>query len=504
MPIIKSALSPKRTITTNRASINKHTTPKPKPSNTPKPSTTTDNTKPTTAVATVTPTKPPIVVKSIVGSKPKISKSSKPTPGKPTPGKPTPGKPSVPKTISKSVVVTPKKNIIPPKNVKGTILVGTQFKKIKPDATVGGGATGGALADKKGIFKTALRKPIDENKDAPVYTQLRTDKPPVCYYAKQGPRDYMEDTYQIMHFEIQAGGVGSKKNGTFYGVFDGHGGKDVSYECVHMSRGIFPFLIEKIKKHGASNIPQLIKASYLEYDKMLYERKLNAGSTSVVVLLFNDKMYLINLGDSRGMIFTKDKLLAVSDDHKPQKPKERSRIYKAGHFVNPFRIYNQRSSDKRYTIGDVYVDRSAGKQYIYLNGNWEPLTPEELKQIEEMTQDANEDTTRVSNSLALSRALGDFYLKEDASGKYMGPDAAVSMIPDVTEIDLKKYLGQEIYIFLASDGFWDVNRNTNNLRKIMTEHTEPQKLCQEMVDSSYEKGSQDNTTVVLDRIVVGK
>jgi serine/threonine protein phosphatase PrpC len=411
------------------------------------------------------------------------------------------------KSIPAPIAVRPAKKVsIAPPIIKGVVVnKSAQIKKIKPDSSVVGGASigGGLTTGKKAVFKTAFRKPIDESSiDTPIYTQLRTDRPPVCYYAKQGPRDYMEDTYQIMHFEIQMSGSNVKKNGTFYGVFDGHGGKDVSYECVHMTRGIFPFLIEKIKKNEIKSIPQLIRNAFLEYDSMLFKRDLNAGSTAVIVLYFDGKMYLINLGDSRGMIFTKTELLAVSDDHKPQKPREKLRIYKAGHFVNPFRIFNQKEAGKRFIIGDVYVDRPSGKQFIFLNGNWESITTEELRQIEDMTQNANEDTTRVSNSLALSRALGDFYLKVDATNKYMGPEAAVSMIPDVTEIDIKKYRGQEIYVFLASDGFWDVNRNTNNLRKLMTEHTEPQKLCQEMVDASYDKGSQDNTTVVLDRIKV--
>jgi serine/threonine protein phosphatase PrpC len=260
-----------------------------------------------------------------------------------------------------------------------------------------------------GEFKiqTAMRKQKDESKESPEYTQLRTNKPPVCYYAKQGPRDYMEDTYQIMHFDI--GG----KPGTFYGVFDGHGGKDVSYECVHMSRGIFPYLIENIKRARSKNITQVIKTSFIQYDKILFKKNLNAGSTAVVVLFYDNQMWLVNLGDSRGMIFTKGGLIAVSDDHKPQKPTEKTRIYRAGHFVNPFRIFNQRPEGKRFTIGDVYKDADKREQFIYLHGKWEPIGRDQMTQIEEMTKDAKEDTTRVSNSLALSRALGDFYLKTD-------------------------------------------------------------------------------------------
>jgi serine/threonine protein phosphatase PrpC len=312
----------------------------------------------------------------------------------------------------------------------------------------------------------------------------------------------MEDTFQIMHFNLD------QKPGTFYGVFDGHGGKDVSYECVHETRGLFPFLIEKIRQTKGRNLPEVMKAAFLEYDRKLLERRKNAGSTAVVVLLYDRKLHLINLGDSRGMIFTKTECLAVSDDHKPQKPKERTRIYKAGHFVNPFRIFDSRPAGKRFTLGDVFVDRSNNKYYIYLNNGrtakWEEISREQYDQVREMTRDALEDTARVSNSLALSRAFGDFYLKKDHDDRYMGPNAAVSPIPDVQTVNLNqaKLRGQEIYIFLASDGFWDVNRNTVGLRKTMANHPAPQKFCQELVDLSYEKGSQDNTTVLLDKIKV--
>jgi len=347
-------------------------------------------------------------------------------------------------------------------------------------------------------IQTVFRKEKVESKENPKYNQLRTKKAPVCFYAKQGPRDYMEDTYQIMHFNIKG------RPGTFYGVFDGHGGKDVSYECVHETRGLFPFLIENIKKANCRNIPQVIKASFLEYDKRLFRKDVNAGSTAIVILYFGNKFYVINLGDSRGMIFTKTECLSVSDDHKPQKPTEKTRIYKAGHFVNPFRIFDQRPAGKRFMVGDIYADRSSDKYYIYLQGKWEQISRDQYSQVRDMTRDGLEDTTRVSNSLALSRALGDFYLKVDHNKKYMGPSAAVSMIPDVTVVDVsaKKFRGQEIYVFLASDGFWDVNRNTIGLRKALANHPTPQKLCKELVDLSYEKGSQDNTTVVLDKIHV--
>ena len=350
---------------------------------------------------------------------------------------------------------------------------------------------GGRLPKKNIKFNTALRaRPGALARDSTFTGIAGEGKPPVCYFAKQGPRESMEDTYQIMHFKIK------NQPGTFYGVFDGHGGKDVSYELVHMSRGIFPYLIKKMQIEGTKNLPSLITRGFLEYDRNLFKNKFDAGSTAIIVLKFNNFLYLINLGDSRGMIFN-SKVKIVSDDHKPQKPKERRRIYNAGHFVNPFSIYEDPKAKKNFMIGDVLYNKAKKCASIYLS-SWDPITTNQFNQIEDMNNSV--DVYRVSNSLALSRAFGDFYLKTDSKGRYLGEDAAVSMIPDIQMLDLRKYPGQKFYIFLASDGFWDVNRNTEGLRKGLMNDNSPQMLCQKLVEDSICKGSMDNTTVVLDQI----
>lgn len=340
-------------------------------------------------------------------------------------------------------------------------------------------------------FSTAVRARDNAPPRDPNYSSIRTNRPPVCYFAKQGPREYMEDTYQIMHFKI------GNRSGTFYGVFDGHGGKDVSYELVHMSRGLFPFLIEKMKNKGTRNLPDLIKQGFFEYDQNLFKRGFDAGSTAVVILNFSRKLYLINLGDSRGMIFSQKMKPVVSDDHKPQKPKERRRIYNAGHFVNPFSIYQNQNAKKQFMIGDIFMDYHKNQPYIYLSG-WEPITNSQYNQVKDMNQDV--DVYRISNSLALSRAFGDFYLKIDQNKNYLGTNAAVSMVPDIQIVDLNQHKGEIMKLFLASDGFWDVNRNTEGLRKALMSHPAPQALCQQLVENSIDKGSTDNTTVVFDKI----
>jgi serine/threonine protein phosphatase PrpC len=317
-------------------------------------------------------------------------------------------------------------------------------------------------------------------------------KTPVCYYAEKGPREYMEDTYQVMHFKLNG------KNATFYGIFDGHGGKDVSYHLVNPKNGIFPYLIRQLKM-SKMNIEKTIKSAFLEYDNHLFSLKLKAGSTATIVLRLEDSIYLINLGDSRSLVFIEgDKDVAITIDHKPWLLRERNRIFKAGYYVNPFKVYMKKDK-KRFDNGDIYIEMRTKKSYIYLGGGWEEISGAQYNKIQTLNTDI--DTHRVCNSLALSRAFGDFYLKVNKEGKYMGVSAAVSPEPDIQMISLKAKKGKKAYVFLASDGFWDVNKITNNFKDLLRKH-EPNELCKFLVKDALTKGSQDNTSVMFDSFIV--
>lgn len=364
-------------------------------------------------------------------------------------------------------------------------------------------------------FKTCIN-PIDKKSNIKEDNKLYQISSNLGFHAAKGVRDYMEDTYQVVHFTI------NNKKGVFYGVFDGHGGNDVSFHLIHKKNGLFPYLIETLKKHSTSstsstssassiiqtsiNIEKIIKNAYLEYDKILHSKKLKAGSTACVVLIFNDKLYLINLGDSKALVFTDDfKLTTITSDHKPNKPIERNRIYKAGYYVNPFKIYYNTTKVKPEN-GDVSVEQTLPTNStiknpkIYLNNQWFSITQTHFNQILLLNTDI--DTPRVCNSLALSRAFGDFYLKLDKSKQYMGFSSAVSPEPDITTIDLKPYKNKILYILIATDGFWDVNHVTQNFKQTLKNSTHLHNLCETLVKDSLTKGSTDNISIICDKIAL--
>ncbi|KAF2932792.1 probable protein phosphatase 2C 37 [Oryza sativa Japonica Group] len=115
------------------------------------------------------------------------------------------------------------------------------------------------------------------------------------------------------------------------------------------------------------------------------------GSTAVVALLVRDRLVVSNCGDSRAVLCRAGDPLPLSSDHKPDRPDEKARI------------------------------EAVGGRVVYLNG------------------------PRVRGILAMSRALGDKYLKPEVICE---PDITIT----VRTVD-------DECLILASDGMWDVISN---------------------------------------------
>ena len=55
-----------------------------------------------------------------------------------------------------------------------------------------------------------------------------------------------------------------------------------------------------------------------------------SGSTAILSLIRNKKIYVANCGDSRAFIYEGDKIIPLSSDHKPFRKDEKKRIELAG------------------------------------------------------------------------------------------------------------------------------------------------------------------------------
>ena len=138
---------------------------------------------------------------------------------------------------------------------------------------------------------------------------------------------------------------------SYFSIFDGHSGKNCS-----------DFLKENLHKYifnsplFPSDIPKAIRESFKKADDtfraMVYDQKNNvlkdkSGSCALVMLILNNYLYAINLGDSRALYSydTGKYLYQITRDHKPNDEIEKRRIEKAGGKVFYANIVNRNGKE---------------------------------------------------------------------------------------------------------------------------------------------------------------
>ena len=285
--------------------------------------------------------------------------------------------------------------------------------------------------------------------------------------AMQGWRYRMEDAH-LHHLNIS--------NLDIFGVFDGHGGKEVSQFVKNhfieefqnnqnvKYNNIPEALIETFFKmvdlmrspKGKEELNQLYKLSKKEDDVQDKKDKkgnesdfykyldpknaencdigIITGCTACVCVIDekNKKIYFANAGDSRAVICKNGLGYQMSHDHKPDSAKEKNRIYKSGGWVSEGRI----------------------------KGN-----------------------------LNLSRSLGDFEYKQDK--KLSAKDQMITAYP---EINIEIIDDKCEFIIVGCDGIWDCltpqkacdfvrSRLYDEKSKMAKNNVKISKIVEEMMDS---------------------
>jgi protein phosphatase 1G len=192
----------------------------------------------------------------------------------------------------------------------------------------------------------------------------------------QGWRKRQEDAH------VSAVSLGEKKNIDVFGVFDGHGGKEISqFVSNHFAKELeinknletdmslalketfikmdeimqTPDSIEEIKKYARSskeedekqsqNEPQNSQMALLAQlmpakDPEANDIYMRTGCTACVMGIneTKKKLYFANAGDSRVVMCRKGVAEAQSEDHKPEMESEKTRIYKADGWISDGRV----------------------------------------------------------------------------------------------------------------------------------------------------------------------
>eukprot|EP00828_Plagiopyla_frontata_P025855 TRINITY_DN3328_c0_g1_i2.p1 TRINITY_DN3328_c0_g1~~TRINITY_DN3328_c0_g1_i2.p1 ORF type:complete len:321 (-),score=56.27 TRINITY_DN3328_c0_g1_i2:82-1044(-) len=224
--------------------------------------------------------------------------------------------------------------------------------------------------------------------------------PKLSYVASsmQGWRTSMEDAHiAVLNFN-------QDPDLHLFGVFDGHGGKEVADYCQENFEQVL-----KSDPLVKTDIIQALKNTFKKIDEVLEkigkDSYYSSGCTANVMFIQKDKIIIANVGDSRSILYQKTgKVIQLSEDHKPELPGELARIKKAG--------------------GEVFMGR--------VNGN-----------------------------LNLSRAVGDLEYKKNKSINY-----DEQLIISVPEITTRTISPDDDFILMGCDGVYELLTNEQLAQKI--------------------------------------
>jgi len=262
----------------------------------------------------------------------------------------------------------------------------------------------------------------------------------------QGWRTEMEDADTV---EVSLSDI---PNHSLFAVFDGHGGKQAAiYSAANILATLRAQPAYKAYVGSGATDPALLKTAlttaFFAVDAALRlcpevegDAGDHSGCTAVVAMVTPTHFLVSNAGDSRSILISGGKAVAMSDDHKPDNEGEKARILAANGHVS---------------------------------------------------------MRRVDGDLAVSRAFGDFQYKDAA----LPPEnCKVTCAPDV-EIRARNPAIDECLV-LACDGIWDVMTNDEAaafLLDVFRAVGEPNLglICEEMIDHCLNLNSRDNMSVVL-------
>ncbi|XP_010244748.1 PREDICTED: probable protein phosphatase 2C 27 isoform X2 [Nelumbo nucifera] len=255
-----------------------------------------------------------------------------------------------------------------------------------------------------------------------------------------GGREYMEDTHICISDLAKKFGYNVLDGGaiSFFGVFDGHGGKGAA----HFVRDNLPRVIVEDADFPLE-LEKVVTRSYMETDvafarKCSVQSTLASGTTALTAMIFGRSLLVANAGDCRAVLSRRGVAIEMSKDHRPCCTKERMRIEALGGYI-----------DDGYLNGQLGVTRALGNWHI-----------EGMKEI----------------------------------GEQGGP---LSAEPELKLITLTR---EDEFLIIGSDGIWDVFSNQNAVdfaRRRLQEHNDVKLCCKEMVEEAITRGADDNLTIVM-------
>lgn len=172
----------------------------------------------------------------------------------------------------------------------------------------------------------------------------------------QGLRPHDEDRHDVFY--------NIYKNLHYFAIFDGHGGDAVSTFLKIYFKDIIK---NELLQNNGQNIEQCLMRSFSKMNEIIPRNiGITTGSTALVIIKSQDKIYIANIGDCRAITNFKNKALPITIDHKPNLKREYERITKLGGLV----LFDNYGTPR--VNGNLAVSRSFGDFYLSPYVTWTP------------------------------------------------------------------------------------------------------------------------------------
>ncbi|KAK6296368.1 hypothetical protein J4Q44_G00325100 [Coregonus suidteri] len=220
----------------------------------------------------------------------------------------------------------------------------------------------------------------------------------------------------------------------FFAVFDGHGGREAAqfardylWEFIKKQRGFWSKDDEEVCaaiRKGFVACHHAMWKKLPEWPKTFTGLPSTSGTTASVVVIRGDRMYVAHVGDSAIVLGVQDdptdqfiRAVEVTQDHKPELPKERERIE---------------------GLGGSVIKKSGVNRVVWKRPRLTHNGPVRRSTVIDQIP-----------FLAVARALGDLWSYDFYSGEFV-----VSPEPDTCVLTLDP--NKHRYIILGSDGLWNM------------------------------------------------
>jgi protein phosphatase 2C family protein 2/3 len=275
---------------------------------------------------------------------------------------------------------------------------------------------------------------------------------------------------------------------SYFGIFDGHGGEGCSE---FLKNNLLNYLIDN--KNFPFDIKTSLTESFEKAEEEFFKLKCSgdiehcdkSGSCALVSILFDNKIYIANLGDSRAIMSMSSgtKVKQLTNDHKPDNPKEFERVIKNGS-----KIYIDDNDDPHRDPSKLTFIKDKA----------------ELEKSKSNNKSNEEMIFRVYPSdLAVTKSIGDIKAKKKEFGGKQGsiinkPDI---FIHDINSTDDFLVMGCDgIFDDLSnqevSDAAWFVFKNLSK-EKNYDIHELSQDACDLIMKFALEKQTSDNLSCIV-------